>query len=266
MATAIPAPFPLGEPTLAHEPTHAFPSGKYETLTWTGKADAIRQSMALGSLTGEHYDAFVPPMIANTRFQPSGHTLALAEESTVAIARFDERYGQHLAPLATLLLRSESAASSRIENHTASARSLGEAELESTEKTNATLVVRNVRAMEAALTTADEINTASVLRMHEALMDGTPDQDVAGQWRPQQVWIGTSVVSPIGATFVPPKFERVPELMDDVMAYARRPDVPVMVQAAICHAQFETIHPFTDGNGRTGPALLHSMLKHRRVA
>ncbi|WP_348770200.1 Fic family protein [Arthrobacter sp. E3] len=184
----------------------------------------------------------------------------------MAIARFDERYGQHLAPFAPLLLRSESAASSRIENLTASARSLGEAELVSTEKANATLVVRNVRAMEAALASADEMNTASVLRMHEALMDGTPDEDVAGRWRQQQVWIGTSVVSPVGATFVPPKFERVPELMDDVMAYARRPDLPVMVQAAICHAQFETIHPFTDGNGRTGRALLHSMLKHRRVA
>lgn len=251
---------------LSHEPTQVFPGGSYETQTWEGKADAFRQSMALGSLSGEHYEAFVPPLIADIRFQPSGHALALAEESAIAIARFDERYGQHVAPFATLLLRSESAASSRIENLTASARSLGEAELGSTEKANATLVVRNVRAMEAALATADEMDIDSVLRMHKALMVGTPDEDVAGQWRQQQVWIGTSVVSPVGATFVPPKFERVPELMDDVMAYARRPDLPVMVQAAIAHAQFETIHPFTDGNGRTGRALLHSMLKHRRIA
>ena len=50
------------------------------------------------------------------------------------------------------------------------------------------------------------------------------------------------------------------------MDYARRTDVPAIIQSAIAHAQFETIHPFTDGNGRTGRALLHAMLKHRGVA
>lgn len=243
-----------------------WPAGDYDTLIWEGRAQIMEQSMSFRDLSGQTYQAFIPPFIADTRYQPSSTAAALAEESAIAIARFDERYGQHLAPFATLLLRSESAASSRIENLTASARSLGEAELGSTDRVNATQVVRNVRTMETALAAADNMDTAAVLKMHQSLMAGTPDEDVAGRWCEQQVWIGTSVVSPIGATYIAPAHGRVPELMNDVMAYARRTDVPVMVQAAVAHAQFETIHPFTDGNGRTGRALMHAMLKHRGTA
>jgi prophage maintenance system killer protein len=59
-----------------------------------------------------------------------------------------------------------------------------------------------------------------------------------------------------------PHHERVPRLMKDVVAFAERTDVPVLIQAAIAHAQFETVHPFPDGNGRTGRALLQGMLRH----
>lgn len=255
----------IRETVVAPRPA-SWPEGGFDTLTWQGRADVMQQSMSYRELSGQSYKAFVPPFIANNWYQPSSKAAALAEESAIAIARFDERYGQHLAPFSTLLLRSESAASSRIENLTASARNLGEAELGSTDKANATQVVRNVRTMETALAAADNMDSESVLRMHQALMADTPDEDVSGQWRQQQVWIGSSVVSPIGATYIAPAHERVPELMDDVMAYARRSDIPVMVQAAIAHAQFETIHPFTDGNGRTGRALMHAMLKHRGTA
>lgn len=258
--------FTAGRAAAASGEASTWPGGGFDTLTWEGRADIMQQGMSLRDLSGQTYKAFVPPFIADAHYQPSSRAATLAEESAVAIARFDERHGRHLAPFSTLLLGSESAASSRIENLTASARSLGEAELGSTDKVNATQVVRNVRTMETALAAAADMDTASVLRMHEVLMEGTADEDAAGQWRQQQVWIGSSVVSPIGATYIAPAHERVPELMNDVMAYARRRDVPVMVQAAIAHAQFETIHPFTDGNGRTGHALLHAMLKRRGTA
>jgi Fic family protein len=243
-----------------------WPAGEYESHEWVGKVDAFRTSSYLSGKTGQSYDAFIPPLIATSGYLPAPGTAALAEEAAQAISRFDERYGQHVRPFAALLLRSESAASSRIENLTASARSLAEAELGVEERANANLIVRNVRAMESALAAADHLSPESILNMHRALMDGTNDADVAGQWRDEQVWIGSSHVSPIGADFVPPHHTRVPALMDDVMDYARRTDIPALVQAAIAHAQFETIHPFTDGNGRTGRALLHAMLKHRGVA
>ncbi|WP_370531366.1 Fic family protein [Nakamurella sp. PAMC28650] len=65
----------------------------------------------------------------------------------------------------------------------------------------------------------------------------------------------------MGAEYVAPHQSRVIHAIDDLVAYVNREDIPVLEQAAIAHAQFETIHPFTDGNGRTGRALIHSMLK-----
>ena len=244
----------------------AWPAGDWETYEWVSRQDAFRTSNYLSGMSGQPYEAFVPPLIADSSYLPSPAVVSLADEAAQEISRFDERYGKHLRPFSSIMLRTESVASSQIENLTASARSLGEAELGVEDKANATLVVRNVRAMETALAAADHLNPASVLDMHRALMEGTRDADVAGQWRDQQVWIGTSQYSPIGAEFVPPHHSRVPDLMDDVMDYARRLDVPPVVQGAIAHAQFETIHPFTDGNGRTGRALLHAMLKHRGVS
>lgn len=96
--------------------------------------------------------------------------------------------------------------------------------------------------------------------MHLALL-GAHDPHSAGRWRDEAVWIGRSSRSPIGAEYVAPHQSRVIHAIDDLIAYINREDIPVLEQAAIAHAQFETIHPFTDGNGRTGRALIHSMLK-----
>jgi hypothetical protein len=63
--------------------------------------------------------------------------------------------------------------------------------------------------METALAAADHLSPDSILDMHRALMDGTRDADVAGHWHKEQVWIGTSTASPIGAEFVPPHHTRV---------------------------------------------------------
>jgi Fic family protein len=62
---------------------------------------------------------------------------------------------------------------------------------------------------------------------------------------------------------VPPIHQRVPGLIDDLVAFMARDDVPVLAHAALAHAQFEAIHPFEDGNGRTGRALVHAMLRSK---
>ncbi|WP_260446679.1 Fic family protein [Micrococcus luteus] len=86
-----------------------------------------------------------------------------------------------------------------------------------------------------------------------------------GAYRDAQGWIGGGAPTPHTAQFVPPHPERLRAGMDDLFAYLRRTDVPALVQAAIAHAQFETIHPFADGNGRTGRVLVHAVL-HRAGA
>ena len=62
---------------------------------------------------------------------------------------------------------------------------------------------------------------------------------------------------------MPPPWELVPELISDLCEFANDDSLPAVVQAAIAHAQFETIHPFADGNGRVGRALIHLILRRR---
>jgi Fic family protein len=62
---------------------------------------------------------------------------------------------------------------------------------------------------------------------------------------------------------VAPRHERVADAVEDLVQFVHRADLPVLPQVAVAHAQFETIHPFADGNGRTGRALVHSLLRHK---
>jgi Fic family protein len=134
------------------------------------------------------------------------------------------------------------------------------AELGSTEKRNATEIVGNVAAMKAALDLADRLDQSAILAMQSALFGGH-HPGIAGRWREEQVWIGGDSFGPHGAEFIAPHHKHIPVLMDDLVRFTGRTDLPLLSQAAIAHAQFETIHPFADGNGRTGRALIHSMLR-----
>ena len=210
------------------------------------------------------YEAAVPPRIAGLDVPLTSEALALADEASTEIARFDAELGADIAPYAPLLLRSESAASSKIENLTASAKAIALAELGDPTKHNAAIIVANTRAMQAALALADDLDEQAILDMHEVLI-GPSHPEWVGHWRDEQVWVGGSTYGPHGALFVPPRHERVPEAMADLVAFMRRDDIPALVQATIAHAQFETIHPFPDGNGRTGRAFIHSLLRAKRL-
>ena len=97
-------------------------------------------------------------------------------------------------------------------------------------------------------------------------MERSPTVDLSGVVRTTQNWIGGSSYNPCSASFVPPPPEHVEGLLDDLLVYINSDDHPALVQAAIAHAQFETIHPFADGNGRTGRALIHVILRRRGLA
>ena len=209
--------------------------------------------------SGPYRAALVPEIAGQTLHLPAAAS-TLAEDASVEIARFDAELGAEVAPFAAVLLRSESASSSRIENLTSGAKSIALAELGSKDKRNATEIVGNVAAMVAALALADRLDEGAVLAMHEVLLAHV-QPDIAGRWRGEQVWIGGDSFGPHGATFIPPHPDHVPALMADLVAFTQRTDLPLLSQAAIAHAQFETIHPFPDGNGRTGRALIHAMLR-----
>ncbi|UGU31403.1 Fic family protein [Mycolicibacterium smegmatis] len=239
----------------------------YETLTWDAPVEAgygLADLRAAQRQAGE-YEAAIPASIAELAVSLPAAVLADAEEASNEITRFDAELGEEIAPFAAVLLRSESAASSNIENLTASARAIAEAEaLGDTSRRNAALIVSNTEAMKAAVALADRLDDKAILAMHAALMHHSAPVS-AGNWRTEQVWIGGGNFGPRGADYIAPHHTRVPGAIEDLLAFTRRADVPSLPQIAIAHAQFETIHPFTDGNGRTGRALIQAMLRHKRL-
>ena len=241
----------------------SWPSVSYETLPWRVEhAPGTASRIEIRRHAGPYRPAIVPAIAGIDIQLPSG-VLAEAEDASAEIARFDAEMGSEIAPFGAVLLRSESAASSEIENLSASARAIAEAEIGDTSRRNAAQIVANVRAMQAAIALAERVDAESIQRMHWALMHEV--DPAAGRFRDQQVWIGGGSLGPHQAMFVPPHHSRVPAAIADLVAFVGRDDIPVLVHAALAHAQFETIHPFTDGNGRTGRALLHSMLRHKSL-
>lgn len=238
----------------------------WESLPWEPAHGAVPTSRAERAALRRSYDASVPAAIASAPVVLDPEVLAAADDARAEISRFDAELshllpGAEIAPLAAVLLRTESASSSQIENITARAKALALAELGVAKYgTNATLVAANVGAMRRAVDLADTLTPDAVLAIHDSLMHGQSHAD-PGRFRTEQVWIGGSGVSPHRASFVPPHHSRVEAAIDDLCAFMARTDVPLLVQAALAHAQFETIHPFNDGNGRTGRALVHAMLR-----
>ncbi len=208
----------------------------------------------------------VPPIAA--RPLPTGTSSPVLTAAAEAVRVLDETATVDLTALAGALLRSESVASSKIEHLDASQRDLGLAMLRGVPvHTAAAHVAANVRAMTAAVSGhqgALPYHVVDLLHVHRLLMEADPyEGGWAGRLRTMQNWVGGGEVSPHGALFVPPAPERVPGLVEDLIRFCNRSDIDPIAQAAVAHAQFETIHPFTDGNGRTGRALVHVVLRRR---
>ncbi|MEU7912518.1 Fic family protein [Microbispora bryophytorum] len=177
--------------------------------------------------------------------------------------------GDGIDGLARFLLRSEAIASSRIEGLQASPQQVALAELSGYDDgvskgftATARLVANNVTALRQAVTdlvAAESVSTSDIVALHQVLL---PEERHHGL-RQVQNWVGGGDRHPLEAEFVPPPPEHVPSLMDDLATYLNGAEHAALIQAALVHAQFETIHPFTDGNGRVGRALIHTVLTRR---
>ncbi|MBI5488202.1 MAG: Fic family protein [Deltaproteobacteria bacterium] len=219
------------------------------------------------------YQAYVPDSIAQRRFSLSSTDAAAvseAERAVDALNRDPPRMAA-LEVLARRLLRAESVASSRIEGLVLSHRRLARAEVEAIESRDETAasVLGNVAAMERAVALgsgAGALELDDVLALHRELLLATTTPEIAGVLRTRQNWVGGNLLHPGRAEFVPPPPELVRGLVADLCAFANREDLPPAAQAAVAHAQFETIHPFADGNGRVGRALVHVVLRRRGLA
>lgn len=123
------------------------------------------------------------------------------------------------------------------------------------------------RQVRAALDQAEgqtETSLDDVLKLHRVLLGNTSQAGIAGRLKMDQNWISApSVRTPAGAFYVPPPPDLAPELMHDLVEYVSSSEHDPLLAACVAHAQFEAVHPFDDGNGRTGRALMHLMLRRR---
>ncbi|WP_376766668.1 Fic family protein [Nocardioides stalactiti] len=212
----------------------------------------------------------LPPHIRDLDFPIERPLAAMTTASAGDLGHLDLVHGRTLQALNPLLLRIEAVDSSKIENVDASLADYGRALLgvganaSAVSMASATgALVRMIRHAESSRT----ITADAILKAHEDLFRHHPDEaHRAGKFRTTQNWVGGSDYSPVSAFHVPPPPETVADYLEDLFAYANRDDVPTLVQAAIVHAQFESIHPFIDGNGRIGRALIHAVLRRRRAA
>jgi Fic family protein len=222
------------------------------------------------------YSAYAPDVLVGRGFVLDGDVAADVADAEAAITRLnaEARALVDTEALARILLRAESVASSRIEGLEIGARRLLRAEAvlaasESPSDVTATEVLGNIDAMLYGIGRVglgDEITGEVLLEIHRRLLAGTRLETHGGSFRNVQNWIGGSDYNPCSADFVPPPPEIVAGLVEDLCAFCNTDDLPPIVQAAIAHAQFETIHPFVDGNGRTGRAIIHLVLRRRGLA
>ncbi|QIK84575.1 Fic family protein [Sanguibacter sp. HDW7] len=239
-----------------------WPALAYEDRDWDisaaeGHLDAFQRRRF-----ARPYRAAVVPHVARSTYTADPSTAELEAAATAEIVRFDAEMAALPTPMPAILLRTESASSSRIENLTAGARAVALAELDVSSSRNARLVAAGTRAMRAALADLDDVSATTILTAHRHLLE-EDDPEIAGRFRTTQVWIGASSLSPHDADYVAPHAEHVPALVADLVGLAARRDLAPLAHTALVHAQLETIHPFEDGNGRTGRALVHTMLRAR---
>ncbi len=222
------------------------------------------------------YQAYVPDSLVSREITLDGEVAADIADAETAIVRLNVEASSLVDTevLARVLLRAESVASSKIEGLQVGARRLLRAEAayglgERSIDVTATEVLGNIEAMVFAVqnvSVGDPITLELLLELHRRLLAGSFLERHGGRFREIQNWIGGSDYHPCDAAFVPPPPELVRELVEDLLAFCNSDSLPAVAQAAIAHAQFETIHPFVDGNGRTGRALIHIILRRRGLA
>lgn len=247
-----------------------FKAGRLVSRSWKADMGAYGGRKARQSFS---YEAFVPETIAGRDFVLGADVAAVVSQAEAAVQELNHYppvFGSFEA-LAHSLLRAESLASSRIEGLELSHRRLAKAAYASAGALDVTAesVLGNMRAMEAAVkvgASAKQLKAKDVVELHRVLLSATRDAHIAGIVRTKQNWIGGGATNPRGADFVPPPPEFVEGLLDDLAEFLNRDDLSAVVQAAIAHAQFETIHPFADGNGRVGRCLIHIVFGRRGIA
>lgn len=234
-----------------------------------GSGDSGSSSPGLNRSTEMEYQAALPLLIAERSVAVPDDLSARISALLVEMARFDVELGQRADNVPTMLLRSESSASSQIDRLTSTAQSVALAELYPKASSDARLVVANMIATQRALELPAGLTLEGIVKIHDLLLDNSHLENQTNsafeKLRQKPVWLGGTSFTPHTALFVPPAFQHVPEYMADLIEFGTRSDLNPVVKAAILYAQFQTVHPFLTANGQTGRALIHHIFRAEGV-
>lgn len=224
-------------------------SGRWTSIKWQGRPAR----------------AWVPEILATDSIDLGTASVRKSERAAAAVRRADELLPGTWEPIARILLRTEGVASSNIEGLRAPIEAVVAAEIDdAASDSTAAWIADNLAAVTEAVGAARQtrLSVSALHRWHRQLMrHGDLPRGMVGSFRSAQGWIGGT--SPIDAVYVPPPPTELRALMADLVAFANRADVDPVAQAAVLHAQFETIHPYGDGNGRLGRILVSWLLARR---
>jgi len=221
------------------------------------------------------YRAFIPaPLPPDPPVALDGDLLALLSQADISLGRLDGVVKVIPDPdfFVGMYVRREAVLSSQIEGTQSTLEDLLEVELDPGAQGrhgDVGDIVNYIAAMNHGLSRLDELplSLRLIREIHaELLRGGRGSQATPGEFRRTQNWIGPAGASLGQATFVPPPVPEMKQALGDFETFLHsEQQTPLLIMAALAHAQFETIHPFLDGNGRVGRLLITFLLVHCRA-
>ena len=222
----------------------------------------------------EGYRAFLPASLPpDPPLQITGMMQTLLSEADRALGRLDGSIQTLPNPdlFVYMYVRKEAVLSSQIEGTQSSLQDLLAAEaniFSPKQPRDVAEVVNYVRAMNYGLSRLSEhpVSVQLIREIHAELLRGVRGSQLTpGELRTSQNWIGTAGQSIYDAIFVPPPHQEVPEKLFELENFLQDAKLPLLIKVGLAHAQFETIHPFLDGNGRVGRLLITFLLCEQKV-
>ncbi len=231
----------------------------YEERDWEPRESTFYVSRNKRIYTKEKYLSAVLCDLSEIDITFDIKTQKLIQDTIEALSKLDGYLKDKLLSFPMLLLRTEALSSSQIEHYHSSNRNIALAQLIHQKNTQANIISANLNALVQSLLQTSSINLDVIQNIHKYLfIDLDPDQ--AGKIRNIPNWIGQSQISPHGADYVPPHPSHLMTYLEQLVQFVQRKDLHPLVIAAFSHAYFESIHPFSDGNGRTGRVLMQIIL------
>lgn len=219
------------------------------------------------------YRAFIPAPLPPATLDLAGSVGRLLPQASLALGRLDGVIGILPNPdlFVAMYVRQEAVLSSQIEGTQASLADVLQYEADAEDESTAPdvgEVVNYIRAMRHGLRRLDSLpmSLRLIREIHQELMRDVRGQERdPGEFRRTQNWIGPAGSTLGDAVFVPPPPQPMKEALANLETFLHHDELPALIHAAVAHAQFETIHPFLDGNGRVGRLLITFLLCHRGV-